>query len=289
MADVQISQLPEYTGNTNGSWIIMNNSGQTTTYKVSKETFVGTLGTNNKLTKFTSSTTIGDATNLSDDGTTFKIVEDTIITGSLSVTGSNTIVGDLNINNTSTNFRKLSFINSSGTLGAFISFGTAGVLSISTTSTGSKQLLLGRVDGQNFLYGNTYLSGSLDVWNGNVTVTGSLKVMGSISQTGSLKSNVSPLSISTNTASLDLSQANYFTLQLVSGSSTHLNPTNIQPGQTVSVFVNTVGSATMTFPSSIKQISGSAYVPTSETGLDILTLISQDTNNLYLVSAKNMI
>lgn len=40
MSNVKISQLPEYTGNTSGSWLIMNNSGETTTYKVKKENWV---------------------------------------------------------------------------------------------------------------------------------------------------------------------------------------------------------------------------------------------------------
>ena len=120
-------------------------------------------------------------------------------------------------------------------------------------------------------------------------ITGSLTVSGSIIQTGSVQGNVFPLSISSNTASLNLNNGNFFTLQLVSGSATHLNPSNIKPGQTVSVFVNTIGSATMTFPSSIKQISGSAYTPTTGTGLDILTLVSRDSSNLYLVNAKNFI
>lgn len=40
MSNLKISQLPEYTGNTNGTWLIMNNSGETTTYKVKKENWV---------------------------------------------------------------------------------------------------------------------------------------------------------------------------------------------------------------------------------------------------------
>lgn len=40
MSNVKISQLPEYTGNTSGSWLVMNNSGETTTYKVKKENWV---------------------------------------------------------------------------------------------------------------------------------------------------------------------------------------------------------------------------------------------------------
>lgn len=42
MADILISNLPLYTGNTTGSYLVMNNSGETTTYKVTKETFVET-------------------------------------------------------------------------------------------------------------------------------------------------------------------------------------------------------------------------------------------------------
>jgi hypothetical protein len=135
--------------------------------------------------------------------------------------------------------------------------------------------------------GNT--TGAVVQVQGNLSITGSFGVSGSITQTGSVQGNVNALSISSNTASLNLNNGNFFTLQLVSGSATHLNPSNIKPGQTVSVFVNTIGSATMTFPSSIKQISGSAYTPTTGSGIDILTLISKDTSNLYLVNAKNFI
>jgi hypothetical protein len=86
-----------------------------------------------------------------------------------------------------------------------------------------------------------------------------------------------------------LDNGNFFTLQLVAGTATHLNPSNIKPGQTVSVFVNTIGSGSMTFPSSVKQISGSLYTPTASTGIDIITLISKDTSSLYLVNAKNFV
>jgi len=40
MANVKISQLPEFTGNTSGSWLVMNDSGQTTTYKVKRENMI---------------------------------------------------------------------------------------------------------------------------------------------------------------------------------------------------------------------------------------------------------
>ena len=42
MADILISNLPLYTGQTNGSYLVMNDSGETTTYKVTRETFMDT-------------------------------------------------------------------------------------------------------------------------------------------------------------------------------------------------------------------------------------------------------
>ena len=42
MADILISNLPLYTGQTTGSYLVMNDSGETTTYKVTRETFMDT-------------------------------------------------------------------------------------------------------------------------------------------------------------------------------------------------------------------------------------------------------
>lgn len=40
MSNIKISQLPEYGGNTSGSYIVMNDSGSAATYKVRKENWV---------------------------------------------------------------------------------------------------------------------------------------------------------------------------------------------------------------------------------------------------------
>jgi len=100
---------------------------------------------------------------------------------------------------------------------------------------------------------------------------------------------VNPLTISSNTASLDFSKGNFFTIQLVSGSSTHINPTNVIGGQTVNIRVNTTGSGTVTFPSIIKQASGSLYTPTTSTGVDVLTMVTFDASNVYLANVKNLV
>jgi hypothetical protein len=40
MANTKISQLPTFTGNTNGTFIVINNSGNTESFKVAKETLL---------------------------------------------------------------------------------------------------------------------------------------------------------------------------------------------------------------------------------------------------------
>ena len=45
MSNVLISNLPTYSGNTDGVFVVMNDSTNTTTYKVTKETLVGASGT----------------------------------------------------------------------------------------------------------------------------------------------------------------------------------------------------------------------------------------------------
>jgi hypothetical protein len=109
---------------------------------------------------------------------------------------------------------------------------------------------------------------------------------------GSVRGEVGALSISSNTASLDCSTGNFFTLTLVSGSTTHINPTNILPGQTINLRVTQAnpGNGTVSFPGSVKQVSGSAYVPSVGSGpVDVVTFISFDSTSLFLSNVKNLV
>ena len=136
------------------------------------------------------------------------------------------------------------------------------------------------------------MSGSLGVGKmptASLDVSGSVSISNGITSTGSILGNVTALTIASNTASLDLTSGSFYTLQLVSGSNTFINPSNIRAGQTVSILVSTTGSATVSFPTIVDQPSGSAYVPTTTTGKDVLTFISFDTTNLYLANVKNLI
>lgn len=127
----------------------------------------------------------------------------------------------------------------------------------------------------------TFNSGSL--------ISGSLDVSGSVIITGSVQGNVTPLTVSSNTASLNLNNGNFFELALTGSQDIRIEPSNIKPGQTVNIKLNTVGSGTVSFPSTVKQASGSAYVPTTSTGVDIITMVSFDTTNVYLANVKNLI
>lgn len=110
-----------------------------------------------------------------------------------------------------------------------------------------------------------------------------------VTLTGSAVGNLSALSISSNTASLDCRVSNLFTLQLVSGSNTFINPTNVQAGQTFNLLVSTTGSATVSFPAIVKQVSGSAYVPTTTVAIDVLSFIARDSSTLLLANIKNLV
>jgi hypothetical protein len=178
---------------------------------------------------------------------------------------------------------------------------------VNVPASGNGNTIIGRQFTLAQMGGNT-ASGSVVIGDGNgnvaiskvnatsslvipssVNITGSLTISGSVNITGSVQGNVNALSIASSTASLDLNNGNFFTLQLVAGANTFINPSNIKAGQTVNILLSTTGSGTVTFPTSVLQISGSSYTPTTTTSKDIITLVSFDSTNLYLANVKNLI
>ena len=96
------------------------------------------------------------------------------------------------------------------------------------------------------------------------------------------------LSIVSNTASIDLNAGNYFTGSL--SGSVFFNVSNVRPGETAIIKLSTTGIPTASFSSNVRQISGSAYVATSGSGqTDILTLVSMDATNVFLLNSKKFI
>jgi hypothetical protein len=369
MSNVKISSLPSYTGNTSGSWLVMNNSGETTTYKIKKENYIFPYNGNATITgSLIVSSSVSSGANLiisnRSNGTNFIEGGGNVISsfGGPGHFANNDILaynGGFNTISGSANILKgpTTITGSVTTSGSLVNFNTqevritgsnAGVNIISKPATGSAltQFFIGG-SGANWNNTNTFTSqesgaswvgvqnvstanltqgvylirgrdnfqmtdittsGSGQIYNPFLTlgnnisgsnpapqmprglgITGSLTVSGSIIQTGSVQGNIVPLTITSNTASLDLSQGSSYTLQLVSGSNTFINPTNIRPGYTINLLVNTVGSATVTFPGSVKQPFGLAYTPTTSTGKDILTLATFDSSSVYLASVKNMV
>ena len=107
------------------------------------------------------------------------------------------------------------------------------------------------------------------------------QITGSLSVSGSIKSSNKAITVSSNTASIDLSKSNYFTVTL--GANTHISASNINPGQSVNILITTDNPSAITFSSAIH--TSSAYVPTQIAGgKDLLTFVSFDNSNLYLSS-----
>jgi hypothetical protein len=135
----------------------------------------------------------------------------------------------------------------------------------------------------------TRISGSLSVQGGSA-LTGSLSVNGSVTISGSVYGGVNALSISSNTASLNLINGNFYTLSLPTGVNTFISASNIQPGQTINLAITNGGTGTISFSNNIKQPSGSFYTATTGSGvIDVVSLISVDSNNLYMNNIKNLI
>jgi len=127
---------------------------------------------------------------------------------------------------------------------------------------------------------------------GSFATTGSNTFVGNQVISGSVSNAVRALTISSNTASIDLSTGNLFTLSLVNGANTHISASNIQRGQTTSIQITqgTLGTGTVTFNSVFTFPSGSSYVPFAiSSAIDLISFISFDATKLRAVSQNNFI
>ena len=129
--------------------------------------------------------------------------------------------------------------------------------------------------------------------NLNVTfaTTGSNTFVGSNTFNKSVNGVVNALSITSNTASMDCSLGNFFTLTLVANTPTRLIPTNVQSGETISLKITqpaTTGSLTYN-SSTIKFPAGLQYTASiSPNAVDILTFVTYDASTLFSVAVKSM-
>jgi len=231
--------------------------------------FVGALSANS----FSSSTINGLG-----DPLAFSTSVDSRLDNLEGITGSFTTTASFNAYTSSTNGRLNNIETTTASLlietANLETFSASALISISNLNTATASL-------------NTFTS-SVVLLNANNIITGSQIMSGSLKITGSAFGNVISMSIASNTASMDLNTGNYFTLSLPSGSSTRISPTNIQAGTSATLVITTLSGSLVTFDSSVKQPSGSAYVPTSGS-IDILSFVSVNSSSLFVVSTLNMI
>ena len=137
-------------------------------------------------------------------------------------------------------------------------------------------------------------------FNGNQTITGSLilsssnavelTVIGNMVVTGSAFGNVVSMSITSNTASMDLSRGNYFTLTLADTATTHISASNVQPGVSATLVITTGTNSSASLAPTMLQPSGSAYSATNGSAKkDVLSIVAVASNVPFVVSTKNMI
>jgi len=141
---------------------------------------------------------------------------------------------------------------------------------------------------------NSFTS-SLNIWTSSVATTGSNNfignqtITGSLTITGSAKGNIVPITIASSTASLDMNVGSYFTLTLANTVTTHIRATNITPGTTATLLITTGTNSSASLAPTLLQPSGSLYTASFSSGKkDVLSLVSFDTTNMYVVSTKTM-
>lgn len=109
---------------------------------------------------------------------------------------------------------------------------------------------------------------------------------------GSVQGEVYVITPSSNTASIDCSQGNFFTLLHATSNNYLLRATNITGGRTITCRIKkTNPSATFTIDTgSIKFPSGFSYTITpGDEKEDVITFVSFDTGSLYAVASKNFV
>lgn len=140
---------------------------------------------------------------------------------------------------------------------------------------------------------NTYTASLITAFTASgttITVNGITTLKSNLYVTGGVYQNVVPVTIASQTASLDLSAGTYFTLTLANNTTTHIIPTNLAAGVSATVVITTGTNSTASLAPLCLQPTGNAYNATSGSGkIDVLSLTSTNTSNMFVISAKNMI
>jgi hypothetical protein len=110
--------------------------------------------------------------------------------------------------------------------------------------------------------------------------------------TGSIRGNISVLSVTSATASIDASLGNFFTLSVPSSSITYITGSNFNPGQTVNMLVSQGGTTgSLRFePSLFKFTSGSIYTGSAViNSTDIVSFVTFNSTTALAASLRNLV
>jgi hypothetical protein len=179
--------------------------------------------------------------------------------------------------------RKTGFLIDSGSNSFF-----EGSLNVSGSTTITGSLILSSSNATElFVIGDTQFTGSLIMSSSNAV---ELTVIGNMVVTGSAFGNVVSMSITSNTASMDLNLGNYFTLTLADTATTHISASNVQPGTSATLVITTGTNSSASLAPTMLQPSGSAYSATNGSAKkDVLSIVAVASGIPFVVSTKNMI
>ena len=217
--------------------------------------------------------------------------------------GRNTIVGGA-FHTISGNYFNGMFAGESNTISSRSSV-TIGGDSNSITSSGGDYSAI--VAGRNNTISGGSFGRSAIVGGENNTINGHLKsviiggdslsttksnevVVPSLDINGTVVQSVQALTITSNTASLDASTGQMFTLGLQNATDTHLEISNQVAGQTFSLKItnNATSAGTITFDPQFDFEDGTAFTATAATNaVDILTFTTFDGTSVQCVGSKN--
>jgi len=162
-----------------------------------------------------------------------------------------------------------------------------------TASQNTKNTTLASYTGSNDTKWTTIgnLSSSFATTGSN-TFIGTEIITGSLITTGSAYGNVNTLSIVSNTASMDMSRSNFYTLTLSSSVTTRLVATNVGKGQTVSLkVIQPATTGSLTFSSQFLFPINLAYsASATASAVDIVSFITFDTtSSIYSTGVNRLV
>jgi hypothetical protein len=138
MSNRKIDQLPRFSGDTTGVHVVINNASNTTTYTVTKETFLDGNNTFHGNQVITGSLSVSGSTLQTGNNT---LIGNTVLSGSLAVSGSNTFRGETKV--TGAFFIASSSLFSQGTGSALVAYDTGSGQLYHTTYASAFPALMG--------------------------------------------------------------------------------------------------------------------------------------------------